>query len=381
MAHNLIGMMKAIGQIVENRWAYLGLMAFGFFARLALASLGYNIDMRSWFTVADITAHGGNVYAETPFYNYGPVWFLLLQGLDLLALHHHLVLRYLVTGVLSLVDFGISCFLCQRVSRWVGVLFFLNPVSIVISGFYSQFDNLAILLGLWSVYLLGDDFDRPLNRRKLCGLLVLGLSLTTKHVLFLFPVWLAIKQKGGWQKIVVLLAPIACFLLSFSFYWRTGREGIIAHVFGYQSCQFPYFYELFLPAWVLNFIGVRYVWYGLLILLAFVCRARSGFESLLVYSGALLALSPAMENHFLAIPMALAVVNFNPLFAAYTAFSVCYLFTDVRNGPHLWTGSEVRIDRFASYALDCALLWLLWRPQWRQGFHWVRREIAIQLGR
>jgi hypothetical protein len=231
------------------------------------------------------------------------------------------------------------------------------------------------------VHLLGDDFDAPLNRRKLCGLLVLGLSLVVKHVFFLFPFWLAVKQKGAWNKMAALLVPITCFLLGFSFYWPAGREGILHNVFGYQSCYAPYFYQLFMPAWILNGWALRMAWYGLLMLLAFVCRARNGFESLLIYTGALVALSPALENHFLVIPIVLAAVHFNPIFVFYTVFSVCFLFADTRNEPRLWIGSDARIDRFASYALDCALVWLLWRPQCVQLFHVVRREIAIQLGR
>jgi len=178
--------------------------------------LGHNYDMESWYVVADISWHGGNVYAETDRYNYGPVWSLILQALDLLAGHRHEVLRYLIAGFLSLADLGIFLLLCRLVNPLAGVLFFLNPVSILISGYHSQFDNVAILLGLWSVQLLGDDFSRPMNRRKLLGLLVLSLSLMTKHLLFAFPLWLAVKQKGLAQKAIVLLLPVLCFLLSFA---------------------------------------------------------------------------------------------------------------------------------------------------------------------
>ncbi len=50
----------------------------GFIARLWAASRGHNFDFESWLIAADISSHGGNIYAETSRYIYGPVWFLLL---------------------------------------------------------------------------------------------------------------------------------------------------------------------------------------------------------------------------------------------------------------------------------------------------------------
>jgi hypothetical protein len=332
--------------------------------------------MTSWFIVADITGHGGNVYAETDRYNYGPVWFFILRGLDLLALHRHEVLRYMIAGFLSAVDVGIFVFLCQRAGRIAGVLFFLNPVSILITGYHSQFDNLAILTALWAVWLFDDDFERPVNRRKFLGLLMLGLSLMTKHLFFAFPLWLAVKQKGFPQKILILVVPSACFLSGFAPYWGAGHQGIIDNVFHFgSSCSRDYFFNFFAPQCLQWLCSSRTLFFGLLVLFAFICRARNGFESLLIYTGVLVACAPVSANEYLAIPVALVAVFPSVPFALYTAVSLLHLSADV-HGPHFLPRATY-LD-LAVYALFCGLAWLIWRQVFLEWLRKVRQEIAIQ---
>jgi hypothetical protein len=372
--------MENIRKILQNWRVLLAVVVFGLAARLAAATLGHNFDMDSWYIVADITGHGGNVYAGTPRYNYGPVWFLIVHCLDVLAGHHHEVLRYLIAGFLSLVDVGIFLVLCRLAGRVAGVLFFLNPISILITGYHCQFDNLAILLGLCSVWLLGDDFERPVNRRKSFGLLVLGLSLITKHIFIFFPIWLAVKQKGLLQKIIIVLVPAACFLVSFAPYWAGGRAEIISNVFQYHSSPTNYFYKFFVPQCIQYCFDSTTLWYGLLILFAFLCRTRNSFESLLIYSGVLVAFAPATTNQYLAIPVALAAVFPSVPFLIYTAVSVFHLCADATNGPHPWAGLTGRYDDLAIYALCFALAWLFWRAKFIQLGRNIRREIEIQFG-
>jgi hypothetical protein len=372
--------MERIRQSLDKAWVLPVVILLGLAARLAAATLGHNYDLDSWGIVAEVMRHGGNVYAETTRYNYGPVWFLILRGLDALAGSRPALFHFLIAGFLSLADVGICWLLCRRAGRLAGVLFFLNPVSIIITGFHCQFDNLAILLALISVLWLGDDFERPVDRRKLSALALLGLSLATKHLFFLFPFWLAVKQRGGWQKLVVLVVPAAVFLLAFAPYWAGGRAGIMANVFGYHSAQNGLFYRLVTPEFIQFVCDQNRLWYGLLILFAFVCRARNGFESLLIYSGALVAFAPSTSNQYLAIPMALAAVFPSVPFGCYMAASLVQLYGYVR-GLHSGNTLTWGCDGLAILCLNAALAWLLWRPQWTQLFHRARREIAVQLGR
>jgi hypothetical protein len=207
-----------------RRWGWLPVvLAVGLTARFWAGTCGHNYDLGSYWVVVDLVEHGQNVYAGTNRYNYGPVWFHLLHLFDWLAGGNSAGFRFLIIGFLSAADALIAWILWRKFGRLVAAWFFLNPVSIMITGYGNQFDNVAILLGLWAVLLLGDDFEGPIDRRKFAGLVVLGLSLMTKHVFFAFPFWLAVRQRGLWQKGVVLLVPVAVFLAGFAPYWAGGR--------------------------------------------------------------------------------------------------------------------------------------------------------------
>jgi hypothetical protein len=167
--------------------------------------------------------------------------------------------------------------------------------------------------------------------------------------------------------------------LSFAPYWAGGREGIIHHVIKYKSYFSSFFYKLLVPEFFQVAVSSRLLWVGMLVLFGFICRTRKGFESLLIYCGALVAFSPAMANQYLAIPAALIAVFPSVPFAIYTAIAVLHLCADQRDGPHPWAGLNGRYDDMAICALCFALAWLFWRPQFLQLFQKIRREVEIQL--
>lgn len=333
----------------------------GLGARLLAATRGHNYDVDSDQIISDIVNHGGNVYAATTRYNYGPVWFNILHALSLLARHNAVVLRYFIAGFLALVDVGIFFVLRRRFGNLVAALFFLNPVSILITGYHSQFDNLAVLLGLLAMLLVGDEFDRPLGRRKYFGLIVLGISLTTKHLLFVFPFWLAIKQKGFFQKLAMVLTPLAVFALSFVPYWHEGKQGIIRNVFSYRSFTNDFFYNLFVPQVVQFILSDQTVWFLMLGTFAFICRQKRAVESLLFYTCVLVVASPAVANQYLAIPVPfIAVQLFNPFTILFTFFATLHLLVNV-DGLHLVSLSLTGYADIAICFLCFGLVWSLWR--------------------
>ncbi len=183
----------------------LAVLAAGLAARFWVGRFGVNFDFDSYRIVIDLIRHGQNVYAGTTRYNYGPVWFNVLNLLDWLARHEIHRFRLVLTAFLSLVDAGIFWVLWQHCGKWPATFFFLNPISIIVTGMHNQFDNFAVLLGLLAVIRFGDDSENPVDARKFSALLLLGISLMTKHVLFLFPLWLAVRQRGLIQKTIVLL--------------------------------------------------------------------------------------------------------------------------------------------------------------------------------
>ena len=363
-------------------WLPVLVLLIGMAARLWVATLGHNYDLDSWSIVADITWHGGNVYAETDRYEYGPVWFNILHGLGVLARHNPQAFRYLVAGFLSLVDAGIYFFLRRRFGEGVGALFFLNPVSIIISGYHNQFDNLAVLLGLLAIPLIGDDFDQPVGRRRFWGLVVLGSSLATKHLLFAFPFWLAVKQKGLLQKLIVLAVPVLVFGLGFLPYWPAGREGIIHHVFLYRSeLARDYFYQYLVPPILQMGFNGQAVWAGCLFIGAFLFRTKNSLESLLYYTAVLVATSPAIVNQYLAIPMAFVVTHLNVFTVLYVVVLTLHLLVDP-NGLHLAGLGFGECDDISICLLFLAVIWTAWRQQvvalWQKCLFELKYQLGIE---
>ena len=389
----------------KSSWLFFAVLIAGMAARLLVATLGHDYDFDSWKIMAELADHGDNVYASTDRYNFAPGWFYILHALNLLAGHNPTAFRYLVAGFLGLGDAGIFFILWRRFGSLAGCWFFLNPISIIISGFQNNFDNLAIFLGLVAALLMGDDFEKPINRRKLFGLFVLGLSLAVKHVFFAFPFWLAVKQKGMSQKLVVILIPVLMFFLSFVPYWHGGSQGIVQNVFMYHSVTNEFFYRMFLPQFVQFMFGSKAVWLFLLVLFAFIYRQKNTVEFLLLYTCVLVAAAPASVNEYLAIPGAFVATHLNPLTALYTFAGTVHLLVTV-NGPfgsapfyvqgfgaayiptvnslHLTSLFGLAFNDVAIYLLCLSLIWVTWRQNiaaWlKQFLEWCISEWKNQLG-
>jgi hypothetical protein len=295
-------------------------------ARLLVSQLGSNYDWESEKIVAGIVGDGGNVYAETARYNYGPVFMAVLGALHFLSGSDQLD-RVLVVGFLTFVDLGIWAVLRSQFGRVAAAVFLLNPISIIITGYHNQFDNLALLFGLLAVVVLRDSAGgRPSNRRFLAGLGLLGLSLCTKHVFFVFPLWIAVRQLAWGRRLAALVVPPLLFVLSFTpFLPHGGKDGIIRNVVLYSSADNSPLMHLLLPdEWVSAGLATT-VFLGVLVAAAFVFRTRSDLDRLLLYTVVLVVFAPAMANQYLAIPMAAAVVWLNIGFVLYATLSTLFL--------------------------------------------------------
>ena len=302
-----------------NSRGFLGIglvIILGLGLRLWVSSWGYSVDVRQHFDNGMIFLHGGNVYAETIAYNYGPIWFHVLGFLDTLARYNFMAFKWLFTIFLSLVDVGIFIVLMKKFSKTVAILFLLNPISIFITGYNRQFDNFAVLLGLLAVLVYGENFARGFNARKIAGLILLGLSIITKHIFFAFPFWLAIKQKGWKEKIVVLCGPVLMFFASFLPYVKTGKEGIIHNVFLYQGLGGTAVLRL---AKLLLGEAHGALLASLFMLLALgvfgiIFKKYAGLKSLLVYGLVLILFTASISGNYLSIAAPGAAVFVNGFF-------------------------------------------------------------------
>ncbi len=314
------------------RWALLGVLLAGVALRLLAATRGENYDLQSYRIVAEVVSSGGNVYAETSRYNYGPAWFSLLFIFNRIAALFpapETAFRTIITIFLTAIDVGVFWVLRRKAGALAGGLFFLNPISIIITGYHSQFDNFALLAGMLAVLVYGDDHAAPVKGRKLAGLVLLGLSLVVKHILFAFPLWLAIKQKGLLRQAEILLIPYAIFLFSFvPFFGGGGGEGIVRNVLLYGSWNNAFFHRLFVPGVIGQYATPAIVWLLLLILFAVAARSRGSFDSLLLYSAVLVAASPAITNQYLAIVVPFLSVNLNAFFVLYSLVGAAHLLVN-----------------------------------------------------
>ncbi len=317
-------------------------LALGVCLRILTATRGHNYDFESYLIVIRIVETGGNVYAETSRYNYGPIWFNILHFLYTVSTKNPSIFRYTLVAFLGMVDAGIFLILLKRYSVNVATIFFLNPVTIIITGFHNQFDNLAILFSLAAVCLIGDRTKEKLNARQFIGLILLGFSITTKHLFFAFPFWLAIRRESFRERALVLLIPVSVFILSFLPYWNKGKEGIINNVFLYSSYKNEIFYNLLTPNFLHKYISSMLVWLLVIMIGAFIYKRDSITNALLYYAGVLVGTSPAISNQYLAIPIPYLSVKVNVLSIIYIGVATIHLFTDY-DGLHFLASGGLEI--------------------------------------
>lgn len=344
-----------------QRATLVGTILTGIILRVWAATRGYNLDMCAFMLDADILDQNRNIYLSTSHYNYAPLWSEILHFLYILSFKNREAFRYSICLFLTVVDIGIFWILLRQYGLRIGALFFLNPISILITGYHSQFDNLAVLLGLIAVVYWPSEQTKNLTKRKLIALIVLGFSLIAKHLLFVFPLWLAVREKTWKSRFAVLLIPPALFLISFLPYAFDAYLEIISNVFFYTSWENAHFYELFVPRLIQTILSPTLFWIVVLAASGFYFRKKSPLESLLIYTGILVAVSPAVANQYLTIPVAFISAFLNPFFVLYTFASSLFILFD-KNGLCLvlipWLDRDYSI---MIILLSMGIVWYQWR--------------------
>src|SRR5437899_392745 len=214
--------------------------------RLFLSQEGYNADLESWDIVSTLVLDGKSVYANTYRYPYAPVGMYLLAALKSLALRMELPsiqgFHLVVAGSLTLVDVGIGGLLLRVFGLGAAAFYLLNPVSLLITGYHSQIDNIAVLLGFLGWLALPRDGRSPSWTRFGVSAVLVGASLSIKHVLLLFPVWLVLSERRrtwGLRRLVLYCAIcFAIFLGTFAAYlivYPESGPGMIDFVLRYRG--------------------------------------------------------------------------------------------------------------------------------------------------
>ena len=290
---------------------FIILILLGIFLRLILSTLKPNFDFESYCIVGKIVGNFGNVYAETSRYNYGPLFFCI-QGLSywLANLFPNWIsaFRIIIISILTCADLGITAFICKKFGRKKAIIFFLNPVSIIITGYHNQFDNIAVLFALLSIYFYNEEKD--FNKKDFLFVLFLSLSLITKHILFIFPFFILIKKELPLKKRALYsFVPPLVFLFSFVPFAIQSKEalsGIINNVFLYKSFNNYPLLNFIEP--VSNFLSLDVFVIKMSLIVGLLIRKKNYDTQLFIYFIALVSLSSAIANQYLAIPLASLII-------------------------------------------------------------------------
>lgn len=331
-------------------------------AKLLLARVGASGDVAAFRTVGDLVLSGKNVWVATHNYNYGPIWLWVEGGLRWLSLRlpgegDLATLHLLYAGLLALVDVALAAVAYRELGRVAAIVLLANPAAVLLTGYHSQFDPLAVLVGLAGVLVLRPSFEEPRPGRSgpvLLGSLLLGVSLMVKHILAFLPAWLALailfrrRRLLDRDALLVALVPPLVFLGSF-LPWAfdpVSRQGIVDHVFRYDSLGangfLPRLAGVLVPP---GFIGAAFGEAGafafykrlfivlMLLLGVELARRRTGLvEFFALYLVGLVVTSSAMANQYLAIPFfALAVWPASPLLWIYVAVTTGWLLLSPEN--------------------------------------------------
>lgn len=289
------------------------LYVLGVILRYWAMSIGSGFDFESYCIVGELVTDWKNVYAETTRYNYGPIFFMI-QGLSYAVSHIFSwdvvqTYRVILVGIFTMADFGIAMWLANRYSLKVSLIFFLNPMSIIITGFHNQFDNMAILLALLSCMYYNE--EEEITKKDWMFVLMLALSLTMKHIIFILPFWLLVKKGLSLRKrlLYVFVPPMifGCSFIPFVIGNIDAFYGVARNVFLYKSNPIsPLLGELLgLPIELYFSLYIM-----MMVIMAFVVRKQSYEYILLLYFISMFTFSSAMAPQYYIIPVvALCVLD------------------------------------------------------------------------
>jgi len=320
-----------------------------------------------WQVNLELFKENKSIY-EYGNYAYSPIWINILNILDLLKIPF-LEESYLSNKIpgssyrikiilfLSLVDFFIFYLLYKNYSLKVGLLFFLNPISIIITGHHNQFSALALLIGFLAILL----YEKNKSKNQIIlPLILLGLSLSAKHILIFFPIWWAVKEKKLINKILILFVPYSIFIISFLPFLPGDLENIInVLLFEWKREDGP-FWGMFGPKIIHMYFSLQTLFSIILIALGFVFENKQLRESFFLYTMAVVAFSSMMYTQYLMIPLlALAVFwNWKYFLYSFLAFLLFLVDGDQLNIAILreQLGWNLRSTRIAHYPIILILL-------------------------
>ena len=324
--------------IIKKNNPLLILILFGIVGlalRIWISQFGSNQDFASWQGHLEIFKANKSIY-ETG-YAYSSPWlhtlylldsisFPLLENSTFVQKINGSFYRIKIVIFLSLIDFFIFFLLLKNYSLKIGLLFFLNPISIIITGYHNQFTNFALLFGFLSVLLYEKN---NLNSKIILPLIVMGLSISIKHVLIFFPIWWAFKEKKLLNKFLVLFIPYSIFIISFlPLYYPGDLEHIINGLCCFGKRVDGPFWGMFGSKFIHMYLDLQTLFSLALISLSFLFINKNLKDSFYLYLMAVVIFSSMMYTQYLVIPLIALAIFWNWKFFFYTLLTFLVFLVD-----------------------------------------------------
>lgn len=199
-------------------------------------------DVNKLHQIAEAILRRDNPYVLFNFTIYPPIGYyietLVLFLSNFLTVPFHISTKILPNLADVIITIVLYKFLIKHnvksisASLW-GLIFILNPISIITSSAHGQLDSITSLLVLLSIYILTDN---PTKFYKLLPALLLGLAIAIKpNPAMLLPFFLVCKKWKLKQSILFLSISLAPTVISLAPYmWRSPHE-VIVNVFNYSG--------------------------------------------------------------------------------------------------------------------------------------------------
>ncbi len=329
-----------------------------------------NFDTQSYLIVVQGVLEGENVYALTERYNYSPLWSFVVAGLWLAAAPNVGAFVLLLGLLLIATDTASTLLLIGVGRRRLGLapgearrralLFFSNPISVLISCAHGQFDGLSIVFLLAALWMAAGPKSRA-NQIGVAGML--ALSLLVKHVTAFHPLLFSCRrQRQGREGLpdALVLAPYLVFAACFLPY-ASALGPIVRHVFLYParvseaSLQKPGGLQAFLSLsqplpLVFSLL--------LLVAVAWVLRETRHWEltrACLLLFLALLCFSPSFAVQYLVWPIALGSLFPSVAYGVFTLAGALYHASAPESLAIPWPIRPTSLGTWLA-----ALLWFAW---------------------
>jgi hypothetical protein len=273
------------------KFTFILIIGLGLRLMFAFGTYG-NADMTSFETVAAIMERGGNVYAETPFYNYSPIWMHVIHVVNQVQVLPFNVSIRLVTILADLI-------VALLIARFDGsfnvlrfALYWLNPLPIGVTGYGGQFDVAAIALLLVALMAYRDG-----RRERTIWLLVMS-ALLVKHSIA-FAAWMFFVHAFGWRKAFLYMAAcVLVFGVMFIPYLPAGFDGILNNVVRY-SWRNDYGFASLLPHTLVSIM----LYTVQLLVLPYLMRRRPLMDAMMLSAVGWTVFMPGFTGHYFLLPI------------------------------------------------------------------------------